>query len=153
MRCELISSIVACPPVKQIAKERRKDETSAKRKAAEALKERRKRRRPEATKGGKANEKGGQDGAFQNESKGTDDDGEDDDDIDLLPDDVLDAIVHDELADRRLMERRVVSERLRAHSPPKQQRKFSSRQVGPVTVQVLKSGPDRKPSGEDGCVK
>jgi hypothetical protein len=120
----------------------RKQEIEAKKHATEALKEQRKRRQ----KSQKAPE------PEKEDATATDDDNheeeENDDDIDMLPDDVLDALADDETHDRRLMQKRIISEQLRLKRKPKQRKTFSQRQVGPVTVQVLKKGTNKKPSGK-----
>ncbi len=121
----------------------RQQEKEAKKQATEALKEQRKRRQ----KPQKAPEPEEDDDATA--SDGDEEEGDDEDeDIDMLPDDVLDALVDDETHDRRLMQKRIISEQLRLKRKPKQRKTFSERQVGPVTVQVLKKGTNKKASGE-----
>jgi hypothetical protein len=126
----------------------RQHEKKAKKRAAEALKEQRKRRQrvqkaPEPEKVAAP--------ATDEDGNGDSDQEEDDEDIDMLPDDVLDALVENETHDRRLMQKRIISEQLRLKRKPKQRKTFSERQVGPVTVQVLKKGTNKKASGELLC--
>lgn len=123
----------------------RKQEKEAKKHATEALKEQRKRRQraqkaPEPEVDATA-------AADDEDKEGTDQE-HDDEDIDMLPDDVLDALVNDETQDRRLMQKRITSEQLRLKRKPKQRKTFSERHVGPVTVQVLKKGTNKKASGK-----
>ncbi|KAH7616145.1 hypothetical protein Ndes2526B_g08707 [Nannochloris sp. 'desiccata'] len=121
----------------------RQQENQAKKQATEALKEQRKRRQrlqkaPEPEKVAAT--------APDDDGNGDSDQEEDNQDIDMLPDDVLDALVDVETHDRRLMQKRIISEQLRLKRKPKQRKTFSQRQVGPVTVQVLKKGTNKKAS-------
>jgi hypothetical protein len=128
----------------QSAASLRKQEVEAKKQATEAFKEQRKRRQksqkaPEPEKEVTATDDGNDEDSDQEE---------DNEDIDMLPDEVLDALVDDETYDRRLMQKRIISEQLRLKRKPKQRKTFSERQVGPVTVQVLKRGTKKKASGK-----
>lgn len=127
----------------------RKQEQEAKKQAIEAQKERRKRRQPEQEAAAAEDE--------EDEAPPTEVDEEEEvvgeEDIDMLPDDVIYAIAGDETQDRRIMERRVMSEQLRLQRQPKQRRVFSERQVGPVTVKVLKKTANRKASGEKNLIR
>lgn len=71
-------------------------------------------------------------------------------DLDLLPDDVLAALAEREASDHRLVERRVVTEQLRnVSSSSKRKKKFvDQRDIAGFTVQISKTEPYRKPSGE-----
>jgi len=129
----------------------RQQEKQAKRQATEALKEQRKRRQ-RSQKVPEPEKIAATAAATDDDGHGDSDQEEDNEDIDILPDDVLDALVENENHDRRLMQKRIISEQLRLKRKPKQRKKFSQRQVGPVTVQVLKKGTDKKASGELVCV-
>ena len=124
----------------QTAASLRQQEREAKKQATEALKEQRKRRQ----KPQKAPEPEEEATAADEDDDNQEEEGNED--IDMLPDDVLDALVDNEDRDRRLLQKRITSEQLRLKRKPKQRKTFSERNVGPVTVQVLKKGTNKKAS-------